>query len=139
MEAAYRPDARPWDWTDRLAVLRLHLGEPAKARAAWLAAPPSAPAAPRLARIAATYLVEGDDESSRKFYREAIAADPNSFEAHYGLACLELDAGRATEAAEQGRLAEKAATSDHSKSAARRIVETASPYAAARAEKPDPR
>ncbi len=129
MEAAYRPEARPWEWADRLAVLRLHLGEPSKARAAWLASTANAPAAPRLARLAVTYLVEGDFESSRKFYREAIAADPALFEAHYGLACLELDSGRATEATEQARLAEKAATSDHSRSAARLIIEAASPYA----------
>jgi tetratricopeptide (TPR) repeat protein len=130
MEAAYRPEARPWEWADRLAVLRFHLGEPARARAVWLAATANAPAAPRLARIAATYLVEGDFETSRKFYREAIAADPSSFEAHFGLATLEMDAGRAFEATEQARLAEKAATSDHARAAARLISNASSPYAA---------
>jgi tetratricopeptide (TPR) repeat protein len=135
MESAYRPEVRPWEWADRLAVLRLHLGEPAKARATWLAATANAPPATRMARIAATYLVEGDFETSRKCFREAIAADPNSFEAHYGLACLELDAARATEATEQARLAEKAATTPHARSAARAIVETASPYAAKASDK----
>jgi tetratricopeptide (TPR) repeat protein len=129
METAYRPEARPWEWADRLAVLRLHLGEPARARAAWLAATANAPAAPRLARIAATYFVEGDFDTSRKYYREAIAADPNSFEAHYGLASLELDAGHAPEATEQARLAGKATGSDHARTAARSIVDVASPYA----------
>ena len=129
MEAAYRPEARPWEWSDRLAILRLHLGEPSKARAAWFAASVGAPAASRLARIAATYFVEGDADTARKFYREAIAEDPDSFEAHYGLASLDLDAGRATEATEQARLAEKAASSPHARSAARTIVDVASPYA----------
>jgi tetratricopeptide (TPR) repeat protein len=130
MQSAYRPEARPWEWADRLAVLQFHLGEPAKARVTWLAASTGTPVAPRLARIAATYLVEGDFESSRKFYRDAIAADPGSCEAHYGLATLELDAGYAAEATEHGQLAEKAATTDHARSAARTIVEAAAPYAA---------
>jgi tetratricopeptide (TPR) repeat protein len=129
MEAAYRPEARPWEWADRLAVLRLHLGEPAKARAAWLAATANAPAAPRLARIAATYLVEGDFDTSRKYYRQAIAADPNSFEAHYGLASLELDAGHAPEATEQALQAQQAAVSEHARLAARSILDVALPYA----------
>ena len=139
MEAAYRAEARPWEWADRLAVLRLHLGEPGRARAIWLAAAVNAPAATRLARIAATYLVEGDFDASRRSYREAIAADPASFEAHFGLAKLELDAGRAVEATEQGRLAEKAATTDHARAAARAIVEVASPYATETSPKELPR
>jgi len=136
MEAAYRPEARPWEWADRLAVLRLHLGEPARARAVWLAATANAPEATRLARIAATYLVEGDFETSRKFYREAIAADPASFEGHFGLATLEMDAGRAFEATEQARLAGKAATTDHARAAARLIANAASPYSAKSVDDP---
>ena len=134
METAYRPEARPWDWADRLAVVRLHLGEPARARAIWIAA--TGPATPRLARIAATYLVEGNFESARDYFHQAITADPRSFEAHYGLATLELDAGRATEAAEQARLAERTATSDHARAAAHLIVTAASPYAEPTADRP---
>ena len=129
MESAHRPEARPWGWADRLAVIRLHLGQPAGARAIWLAATSKAPAATRSARIAATYLVEGDFESARKSYREAIDADPSLFEAHFGLAQLELDAGRAKEALDEGRLAEKAASNDHSRSAARLITLAAEPHA----------
>ena len=128
MEAAYRPEARPWEWADRLAVIELHLGEPAKARAAWIASTGSAPVATRLARIAASYLVEEDFEAARKSYREAIAADAGSFEAHYGLAVLERDAGRALAAVDEARLAERLATTDHAREAARAIVAAAAPY-----------
>ena len=128
MESAYRPEARPWDWADRLATIRLHLGEPSRARSIWLAAKAGAPAAPRLARIAATYLVEGDFEEARRSYREAIAADPDSFEAHYGLALLESDAGDADPATAEARLAVRSARNDHSRSAARSIFDLASPY-----------
>ncbi len=132
MESAYRPEARPWEWADRLATIRLHLGEPSRARAIWLAAKAGAPAAPRLARIAATYLVEGDFEAARRSYREAIAADPDSFEAHYGLALLESDAGNADPATSEARLAVRSARNDHSRSAARSIFDLASPYSMSR-------
>ncbi len=127
IEGAYRPEARPWEWADRLAILRLHLGQPARARAAWLAAA-NAPEAIRAARVAATHLVEGDFEAARKSYREALAADPSLFEARFGLALLEQDDGHAPEALAQARLAEKAAAGDHSRQAARQIIEAVSPY-----------
>ena len=129
MEAAYRSEARPWEWADRLAVLRLHLGQPARARAIWLAATTNTLDATRLARVAATYLVESDFEAARKSYRDALAANPNLFEARYGLALLEQDAAHASEALAEARLAEKAAANDHSRSAARLIAISAAPYA----------
>jgi len=130
IESAYRPEARPWDWADRLALLRLHLGQPGKARAAWLAASGAlTPISVRTARVAATYLVEADYDAARKTYKEAIAADPNLFEAHYGLALLEQDTGHAPEALEAARLAEKAAPNDNSLASARLIAATAGPYA----------
>jgi len=133
IEAAHRPEARPWEWADRLAILRLHLGQPARARAAWLAATGAlTPTSIRTARVAATYLVEADYEAARKSYREAIAADPNLFEAHYGLALLEQDTGHAPEALEAARLAEKAALNDNARAAARLIAATAGPYASPR-------
>ncbi len=129
MEAAYRAEARPWDWADRLATLRLHLGQPARARAIWLAAGAGAPEATRAARVAATFVVEDDLESARKSYRQALAADPGLFEARFGLALLEQDAGHAPEALAEARLAEKAAANDHSRAAARQVAITAAPYA----------
>ena len=129
MDEAYRPEARPWDWADRLAVLRLHLGEPARARAVWIAASTDVPSATRLARVAVTYLVEGDNDSARKTFQESIAADPRSFEAHYGLAILEQDAGFADAALFEARLAEKLAPNETSRAAARAIATAAGPYA----------
>jgi Tfp pilus assembly protein PilF len=136
METAYRPESRPWDWADRLAVLELHLGEPSKARAAWLAATTDVPAATRLARVAVTYLVESDFENARKSFKEAIAIDPRSFEAHYGLAVLEQDAGFADAALIEARMAEKLAPNDNSRATARTISASAAPYAKSDAIKP---
>jgi tetratricopeptide (TPR) repeat protein len=136
METAYKPEARPWEWADRLAILRLQLGEPEKARASWLAALIDVPSPTRLARVAVTYLVEGDFDSARKTFKEAIAADPMSFEAHYGLAVLEQDAGFADEAVLEARAAEKIAPNDNSRSAARTIAISATPYAKKAGTKP---
>ncbi len=131
IEGAFRPEARPWDWADRLARLRLHLGQPARARATWLAANGAlTPVSVRTARVAAADFAEGDLDAARKSYREAIASDPSLFEAHYGLALLEQDAGHAPEALAEARLAEKAAANDHAREAARQIAATAAPYAA---------
>ncbi len=131
IEGAYRPEARPWDWADRLALLRLHLGQPARARAAWLAANGAlTPISLRSARIAATYFVEGDFDAAREGYREAIGSDPNLFEAHYGLALLEQDAGRAPEALAEARIAEKLAPNHNARAAARQVEATVAPYAA---------
>ena len=79
---------------DRIATLRLHLGEPARARALWQKAASGPESAVAKARIGATYLVEGDFEPARRAYREAIQARPDLFEARYSLAVLEQDAGR---------------------------------------------
>ncbi len=123
IEQAHRPDARPWDWADRLAVLRLHLGQPALARAAWLGASGAdVPVATRAARVAATYLIESNFDAARKSYREAIALDPNLFEARYGLALLEQDAGRAPEARAEAEPAARVAGNEVDRAAARSIL-----------------
>ena len=57
--------------------------------------PPARPAV-RDARVAVTHLVEGDlRRRPPDVPSPALAADPDLFEAHYGLAVLEHDAGRA--------------------------------------------
>ncbi|WP_435007131.1 tetratricopeptide repeat protein [Tundrisphaera lichenicola] len=132
---AFRPEARPWEWADRLAVLRIHLGQPDLARDAWIKAP-DAPTAIRAARVAATYLIEGDYASAGKSYREALTADPSSFEAHYGLAVLEQDDGHAEEALAEAKLAEKSAGNDVSRGAARQIINLVSRYVAEKAKQP---
>jgi Tfp pilus assembly protein PilF len=132
LERATPADARAWDETDRLAVLRLHLGEPARARALWQAAPAPPRPAVRDARVAVTHLVEGSFDAARQSFRAAIAADPNLFEAHYGLAVLEQDAGRASEALTAARKAVSLAPrdpTDVARTAAQGIVATVTPYA----------
>ncbi|MCA1684964.1 MAG: hypothetical protein LC745_03065, partial [Planctomycetia bacterium] len=100
------PDAgRSWEESDRIATLRLHLGQPAEARRLWRAA--AAPPRPALrdARVAVTELVEADFNAARASYQAATTADPELFEAQYGLAVLEQDAGRAAESLAAARKA----------------------------------
>ena len=128
LERAYPAEPRPWDVTDRLALLRLHLGEPALARALWAQAaePPHPPL--RTARVALAHLVEGNFDAARAAYREAIAADPALFEAHYGLAVLEQDDGRAPEAQIAARRAAATAADTIARDASVAIVDDLAPY-----------
>ncbi len=128
LERAYSPAERSWDQTDLLATIRLHLGRPDLARALWQAAGTVPRPAVREARIAVTYLVQGDFDTARTHYRAAIAAEPELFEAHYGLAVLERDAGRAQEALRAAIAAEKAAVSDLARSTALEMIAFVKPY-----------
>jgi tetratricopeptide (TPR) repeat protein len=140
LERASAPESRPWDETDRIATLRLHLGEPAAARANWQKAPAPPKPAVRQARVAATLLVEGSFDRAREEYHGAIKADPELFEAHYGLAVLEQDAGRADDALKAARRAVATAPTDFARSAAQLVVATVTPYASsAIAEEKPPR
>jgi hypothetical protein len=124
------PDAvRSWEETDRIATLRLHLGQPPEARQLWRGA--AAPPRPALrdARVAITYLVEGDFATARAGLRAAAAADPDLFEARYALAVLEQDDGRAAEALNAARKAVAVAPSDYARSVAQGIVAFVTPYA----------
>jgi len=123
------PGAMSWTEADRVATLRLHLGEPTHARAVWRGA--VAPPRPGLreARVAATLLVEGSTDAARDAYRAAAAADPALFEAHYGLAVLELDDGRANPTRDAARKAVVVAPTDVARTAARSLIATVSPYA----------
>jgi len=123
---------RPWADADRLATLRLHLGEPDRARAAWQSAATPPQPALRMARVALTYLVEEDAAASRRLYGEAIAADPLLFEAHYGLAVLEHDAGRAAEALASAEAAHTLAAGQSAETATRALADAARPFAASR-------
>ncbi|HMB06088.1 MAG TPA: tetratricopeptide repeat protein [Isosphaeraceae bacterium] len=129
LERAYPNEPRPWDVTDRLATLSLHLGEPARARSFWGAAVSPPRPAVRAARIALTHLVEGSFDVARDAYRDALALDPALFEAHYGLAVLEQDAGRAAEALASARQAAANAPNDVARDAATAIAAFVSPYA----------
>jgi tetratricopeptide (TPR) repeat protein len=128
LERAYPAEPRPWEVADRLGIIRLHLGEPALARSSWEKADAPPRPAERTARVALTHLVEGSIEAARKGYRAAIADDSGLFEAHYGLAVLEQDAGRAREALAEAHEAAALAPGDVARDAARAIVALVSPY-----------
>ncbi len=100
LEDAYPMAARSWEVADRIATLWLHLGRPERARETWRSALGSSPRPALIAaRIGATHLVEDDFSTARTAYQRALALAPDLFEALYGLAVVELDAGRAGEAA----------------------------------------
>jgi tetratricopeptide (TPR) repeat protein len=129
LERAAPVGTRSWDETDRIATLRMHLGEPAAARSLWQGAVNPPNPAVIAARIAATFLTEGEFVLARASYAEALAADPNCFEALFGLAVLEQDDGRAREALEAARRAVSAAPSEIARSASQEIVAIVTPYA----------
>ena len=122
LEEARTAERAPWEMADRIATLRLHLGEPARARAAWENAVEVPQPAVREARIAATYLAENDFESARKHYRLALDAKPDLFEALYRLAVLEADSGDAATAFALAKKAVAAAPDDASRTAARLLA-----------------
>ncbi len=132
LERAYPPDRRPWEVSDRLGTLWLHLGEPVRARGAWekAVAPTPGLVALRAARVAATHLVEGDFDPARRLYREALGSAPDLFEAYYGLAVLEQDAGRADAALAAAHAAVAVAPNDVARSAAGAIAALVRPYSA---------
>ena len=78
LERAYPSETRPWEVTDRIATLRLHLGEAERARALWEKAMPRL--APRSARPASrcSYFVEGSFDDARRLYQEALREDRTS-------------------------------------------------------------
>ena len=129
LERAVPASARSWEETDRIATLRLHLGEPARARALWQAAHDPPRPSIREARVAVTHLVEGAFEPARQAYRSALTAEPKLFEALYGLAVLEQDAGRAADSLSAARRARDAASTDVARSDAQAIISFVTPYA----------
>ena len=75
--------------------------------------------------------MEGQLDAARKAYEQALATDPSLFEARYGLAVLEQDAGRAAAAYENARAAIESAPSEVARSAARAIASAVSRFARA--------
>ena len=128
IEAAHRSVARPWFWADRLATIRLHLGQPDRARAIWRAAldPPSV--ALQQARVAVTHLAEENFELARDGFLEAIASDPQLFEADFGLARVEQASGHAKQALAAAKRAATNAPNDRSRTLAQAIIDQVAPY-----------
>ena len=129
LERAQPDQARTWEDADKIATLWLHLGEPAKARGVWQSVPNPPREGLRLARIAVAYLVENVFPKARESFLAALAIEPDLFEARYGLAVLEQDDGRAREALDAARKAEKVAKTDSARTAVRAVITTVTPYA----------
>jgi tetratricopeptide (TPR) repeat protein len=123
LEKANPPERAAWDVLDRIATLRLYLGEPGRARALWQRGISRAPdPSVATARIGATYLAEEDFDAARKAYQQALTGRPSLFEACYGLAVLEMDAGDAAAAHELAKRAIAAAPDDRSRASAALIA-----------------
>jgi tetratricopeptide (TPR) repeat protein len=133
LEGAYPAEKAPWEALDRMATFHLHLGDPARARALWQKAVSAPNAAVRHARIAMAYLIENRFDTARRTYEQALAASPDLFEARYGLAILEQDAGRAQAAYRQAVSAIECAPDDVARSAARAVASAVSRFARPRA------
>jgi tetratricopeptide (TPR) repeat protein len=133
LERTYPPDRAMWQVVDRMATLRLHLGEPVHARELLQKAAAATEPAIRDARIGTTYLVECNFDAARRYYRQSLAAKPDLFEAHYCLAVLEQDAGNAGGALAAARKAIETAPSAAARSAARVIAAGVAPHVQAAA------
>ena len=136
IEKSTPAEARSWEWTDRLGTLYLHLGEPAKARAAWLEGGSNADNPLRSARVGLTYLVEDRFDAARSAYQTAIEADPKLFEAYFGLASLELDAGNAPACGAAANKAAACAPGEFAARAALKIKAFAAPHGENRKQSP---
>jgi tetratricopeptide (TPR) repeat protein len=129
LERANPPERASWEVIDRIATLRLHLGEPSLARSLWQKATSVPEPAVRDARIGTTYLVEGDFNTARRYYLQAIQAKPDLFEARYSLAVLEQDDGNAMACFEQARQAVKSAPDASAQTAARTVASSVARFA----------
>jgi tetratricopeptide (TPR) repeat protein len=129
LERAYAAEKAPWEIIDQAATLHLHLGEPERARMLWLRASTSPRPAIRDARIAVADLADGQLDAARGRYEQALAADPAFFEARYGLAILEQDAGRAAAAYEHALAAIDSAPTDAARFAARALASAVARFA----------
>jgi tetratricopeptide (TPR) repeat protein len=129
LERAYPADARPWEISDRLATIYLHLGEPDRAIRTWTAARNPPNEAVRNARIAAARLASGDFAGARSSYDAAIKLNPNLFESLFGLAMLETDEGNAPAALDAFRAALKVAPHPAAGSKVMQMIEALEGYA----------
>jgi tetratricopeptide (TPR) repeat protein len=124
LENAYPVAGRPWEVSNRIATYRLHLGDPVGARRVWSEAPDPPRPALRSARVGLTYLVAEDLDLARSHFQAALAGEPALFEALYGLAILEADAGRRPAARDAARLASEAAPGPGARAALRELLAT---------------
>jgi tetratricopeptide (TPR) repeat protein len=123
LQRAYPAERSSWETADQKALLWLHLGEPARARAMWEAAsPPAKSPGQRDARIGTTYLVEGNTTAARASLEKALQAPADRFDSLYLLAVLEQDDGNPKPALEHAREALAIASDEAGRGAARAIA-----------------
>ncbi|WP_152051408.1 tetratricopeptide repeat protein [Tautonia marina] len=132
LEQQYPTGERDWETADRIASLHMHLGDPDRARTSWQSVVEPPNPAVRLARVAATYYTEDHLDTARDTYRQALIEDPELFDAHFGLALVEFDAGRAEVALDSARNALSLAPDDAARAAVETIIRRVEPYAVTR-------
>lgn len=136
LEQQYPIGERDWPTADRIATLLMHLGHPGRARDSWRSVADPPDPALRQARVAASYYAEDDLDAARDAYQLALDADPRSFDAHFGLALVEHDAGRAPDALSAAREALGLAPDEPSRAASQAIIRQVEPYADAGPDAP---
>ncbi len=109
LESAYPLAGRPWEVSNRIGTLRLHLGDTEGARRVWAEAPDAPRQALKNARIALTYLLDENEVEARALFQQALESEPAFFEALYSLAVLETDASNRAAAHEAAQKATQAA------------------------------
>jgi tetratricopeptide (TPR) repeat protein len=107
----------------------MHLGHPDRARDSWRSVADPPDLALRQARVAATYYAEDDLDAARDAFSLALEADPDRFDALYGLALVEHDAGRAADALDAARSALELAPDAPSRAAVQAIIRRVEPHA----------
>lgn len=125
LEESHPPRSRSWPVADRLAALWMNLGETERARQAWRSAVNPPRPALVAARVAASHYADSQLDEARKAYEEALRAEPELYEALYGLACVERDAGRAAKAREVAEKAIRAAPTREAREAAEVVLRLA--------------
>jgi hypothetical protein len=129
LEQQYPIGERDWPTADRIAALMMHLGHPDRARDSWRSVADPPDLALRQARVAATYYAEDDLDAARDAFSLALEADPDRFDALYGLALVEHDAGRAADALDAARSALELAPDAPSRAAVQAIIRRVEPHA----------
>jgi len=136
VESALADEGGPWALADTAATLRLHLGDPVRARWHWeRAGEPPRPGL-RQARIGLANLIAAQTQQAREQLTQAIKINPELFEAHYLLAVLEQDSGNALPALEAAQNALKQAADEVDRLAARVLAAGLAPYVRAAQERP---
>lgn len=88
-----------WEWRilDCLAAAWMHLGRPELARTLWQEAEGAPSEAERFSRLGDTWWVQGELAKAEQYYRRALETNRKYADAHWALAMLYAEQGRAAE------------------------------------------